>query len=123
LHEFTTAQNILSTVLRVAADNNAKNVSEIAIEISALGHLNKDQLLFSLKILSENTIANQTRVQITEKKVKAFCKKCHHQQILKTDPEDHFKVLASLKCSKCGYTDLEIKGSTDCIVNHIKIEK
>ena len=102
MHEFTAAQNILSSVLRVAAQNNAKKISEIALELSAISHLNRDQLVFSLNILSENTIANGAKIRITKKDVKTTCKKCSHQQYFKLDDQDHFKMLVSMKCSKCG---------------------
>ncbi len=122
MHEFITAQNILSSVLRVAAQNNAKKISEIALELNAISHLNSDQLIFSLNILSENTIANGAKIRIIKKDVKTTCKKCGNQQYFKLDDQDYYKMLVSMKCSKCGNKDLEVEGPTDCILKYIKVE-
>ena len=122
MHEFTTAQSILSTVLKVAAQNEAEKVTEIALEISTLSHLNRDQLIFCLKALAEETLARDARIRITERDVRALCDKCgYHGPIeVRGDP---FEALISAKCPKCGSRDIEIEEQNDCILKHIRVKK
>ncbi|MBS7645908.1 MAG: hydrogenase/urease maturation nickel metallochaperone HypA [Candidatus Bathyarchaeia archaeon] len=122
MHEFTTAQSILSTVLRVAAENEAEEVTEIALEISALSHLNRGQLAFCLKALAEKSMAENAKIRITTRSVRALCNGCGYEGPVKARG-DPFEALASVKCPRCGGRDLEIEGLNDCIVKHIRIKK
>jgi len=122
LHELTTAQSILSTVLRVAAENNAEKVTEIALEISILSHLDKDQLTFCLKTLAEETPAEGARIRVTRRPVTVSCNKCGYKGPVKAEG-DTFEALISIKCPEGDGRDLEIEGLNDCIVKHIRIKK
>lgn len=123
MHEFTAAQHILSIVLDIAAQHKAKKVTEIAIEIRVLSHLNQDQLIFCLKTVAEKTIAQDAKIMITEKDIEIACRNCKYQgspQINSTDP---FTVLGMIACPKCNNRDIEVRGQTDCIVQYIRVKK
>ncbi|MGC8849699.1 MAG: hydrogenase/urease maturation nickel metallochaperone HypA [Candidatus Bathyarchaeia archaeon] len=122
MHEFTTAQSILSTVLKVAAENEADEVIEVALEISVLSHLNRDQLVFCLKALAEKTLAEKAKIRITTKSVRILCNGCGYKGPVKAKG-DPFEALTSIKCPRCGGRDLEIEGLNDCVVKHIRIKK
>ncbi|MEM2123032.1 MAG: hydrogenase maturation nickel metallochaperone HypA [Candidatus Bathyarchaeia archaeon] len=122
MHEFTTAQSILSTVLKVAAENGAEKVTEIALEISVLSHLNRDQLTFCLKALAEETPAREAVIYITRRNARASCSRCGYKGPVKAKG-DPFEALVSVKCPRCGGRDIEIEGLNDCIVKHIRIMK
>jgi len=62
MHEFSMAQQIFSIVMKVAKENNVKKILEINIEVGQLTFLNPDQLKFALKVLSEDTIAQDAKI-------------------------------------------------------------
>ncbi len=123
MHEFTAAQHILSIVLDIAAQNKAKKVTEIAIEISVLSHLNQDQLTFCLKTVAEKTIAQNTKIMITEKDIEIACRNCKYHGPPQINSKDPFTVLGMIACPKCDNRDIEVCGQTDCIVQYIRVKK
>ena len=123
MHEFTAAQHILSLILDIAAQNKAKKVTEVAIEISVLSHLNQDQLVFCLKIVAEKTIAQDAKIMITEKDLEIVCRNCDYQGSPQIKSKDPFTVLSMIACPECNNRDIEVRGQTDCIVQYIRVKK
>ncbi len=122
MHELSTAQSILSTALRVATQNRAEKVVEIVLEINALSYLNRDQLTFCLKLLSENTMAEGARIRITERDVKSSCNECGFNGSVKMGSGDHFEALASMRCPRCDSGDIKVEGQTDCVLKKIRVK-
>ena len=123
MHEFTAAQHILSIVLNTASQNKARKVTEVAIEISVLSHLNQDQLVFCLKTVAEKTIAQDSKIVITEKDIEIACSNCEYQGSSQIKSKDPFTVFGTIACPNCNTRDIEVRGQTDCIVQYIRVKK
>ena len=121
MHEFTIAQHILSTVLKVAKENNASRVTEISLELNVLSHLTWEQLKFCLKLLSEHTIAEDAHIVVTYKDAVIQCNECGYNGEINISKEDSFEVIARLNCPRCDGINTKLIGQTDCIIEHIRI--
>jgi len=67
MHEFSIAQSVVQTVLKVAMENNAVQVTEINLEIGELTLLNPEYLKYGIEVASEGTIIEGAKVNITVK--------------------------------------------------------
>jgi len=122
MHEFSMAQQIFSIVMRVAKENNVKKILEINIEVGQLTFLNPDQLKFALKVLSEDTIAQDAKIRIEIIQPEIRCNSCKYTGKISYDgPESHtIYPIIFLKCPKCGSTDVEIIRGKECNIKNIK---
>ncbi len=76
MHELSMAQGILDSVLENAEKNNAKQVTQVVIEIGRLAMLNPEQVRFMLGVLNEDTIAANAEFVIEEIPAQIKCKDC-----------------------------------------------
>ncbi|MEX2702630.1 MAG: hydrogenase maturation nickel metallochaperone HypA [Candidatus Baldrarchaeota archaeon] len=122
MHEFSMAQQIFSIVMKVAKENNVKKILEINIEVGQLTFLNPDQLKFALKVLSEDTIAQDAKIRIEIIQPEIRCNSCKYTGKISYDgPESHtIYPIIFLKCPKCGSTDVEIIRGKECNIKNIK---
>ena len=122
MHEFSMAQQIFSIVMKVAKENNVKKILEINIEVGQLTFLNPDQLKFALKVLSEDTIAQDAKIRIEIIQPEIRCNSCKYTGRISYDgPESHtIYPIIFLKCPKCGSTDVEIIRGKECNIKNIK---
>jgi hydrogenase nickel incorporation protein HypA/HybF len=123
MHEFSTAQTIIESIIKVAEKHNAKCVAEVNLEIGALTLLNIEQLTFSLKVLSEKTIVEGAKFKINYTPVKLKCLNCGYESVIKAKslincewPE------LQLKCLKCESKEVEVAEGKSCVIKDIKIK-
>ncbi len=126
MHEFSTAQLIVSTVIRVAEENGAKRVTEINIELGEFTLLNPEYLKFGLEVASEGTIAEGAKVNVVIKPGLIHCLECGYEgEARKEDVEGapHIPQLlsVSLQCPKCGSNATKIISGRDCNIKNIQI--
>ncbi|MHA1301039.1 MAG: hydrogenase maturation nickel metallochaperone HypA [Candidatus Helarchaeota archaeon] len=125
MHEFATAQKIVRTVVSVAIQNNAKEISEILLELGELTFVNPEQLKFVFKIAADKTIAKNAKLNIVNKPGAIKCKDCGYEGGLKYDedrPEFHsMAALFTLDCPKCGSKNTEIIGGRELTIKNIKV--
>jgi len=124
MHEFSTAQGIIDTILKVAREHGAKRITEVNLEIGALTMLNPEQLEFSFQALSEGTIANGAKLKISYTPVRIFCRSCRFKgEISAARNEDPLNVIAILKCPRCKSADTELNEGVSCNIKQIRVEK
>lgn len=116
------AQQIFNIVMKVAKENGAEKILEINIEVGQLTFLNPDQLKFALKVLSEETIAQNAKIRIEIIQPEIRCNSCKYTgKISYNGPEYHtIYPVVFLKCPKCGSTDVEIIRGRECNIKNIK---
>ena len=124
MHEFSTMQAILETVLSAANVHKAERVLEINLEIGELTFLNQEQLRFAFSVLSENTIAKNANLRIKGIQPRIKCSSCDYEGPLKYErPEYHILgVPLPLRCMKCGSVDVKITSGRGCSVKNVKIK-
>ena len=123
MHEFSTMQMILETVLNAAKAHGAEKILEINLDIGQLTFLNPEQLRFAFSVLSNGTVAENAKLHIRRVRPRIKCPNCGYQGPIKYDgPEYHLLgVPIPLKCGKCGSAELEIKAGRECSIRGIKV--
>jgi hydrogenase nickel incorporation protein HypA/HybF len=114
LHEFSTAQKILEVVLSEAGKNGARKVTAIELIIGEFNNIVPEALLFSLEVLSENTMAAGARVDLERKPVTVRCRCCRK--------EDRLESPHLFACPACGAGDVEITGGRELAVASLDVE-
>jgi len=124
MHEFSTMQAILETILSTANAHKAERVLEISLEIGELTFLNQEQLRFAFSVLSENTIAKNANLHIKRIQPRIRCSSCDYEGSIKYEgPEYHILgVPLPLRCMKCGGVDVKITSGRECSVKNVKIK-
>jgi len=125
MHEFSMAQQIFNIVMKVAKDNGVIKILEINLEVGKLTFLNPEQLEFALKVLSEDTIAQDAKINIEIIQPEIQCKNCGYTGgISYSGPEYHTTYpIILLKCPKCGNSDIEVIKGRECNIKNIKAIK
>jgi len=123
LHEFSTAQQLVKTVLEVAESNQAKEVSEVEIDIGGLTHLSEEPLRFAFSIMAKGTLMEDAAIKIKYLPAILRCKKCRSEKKVNVEPSEMYGALVDFKCRGCGAREAEIDGDTSCIVKSIKVKK
>lgn len=125
MHEFATAQQIVRTVVKVAFQNNAKEISEIQLELGELTFVNPEQLKFVFKIAADKTIAKNAFLNIVNKPGEIECLDCGYKGSLKYEedrPEYHSMVaLFTLDCPNCGGKNTKIISGRELTIKNIKV--
>ncbi|MFQ6074934.1 MAG: hydrogenase maturation nickel metallochaperone HypA [Candidatus Bathyarchaeia archaeon] len=124
VHEFSTMQSILGTILKVAEEHGAERVVEVNLEIGELTFLNPEQLRFSFEVLSEKTIAEGAVLNIERIRTKIRCLDCGYEGPSKYDgPEYHtLDIPVFLRCGRCGGISVKITAGRECNVKDIKVK-
>jgi hydrogenase nickel incorporation protein HypA/HybF len=125
MHEFATAQKIVRTVVTVALKNDAKEITEIFLELGELTFVNPEQLKFVFKIAADKTIAQHATLNIAKKPGAIRCSDCGYEGGIKYEedrPEFHsMAVLFTLDCPKCKSKNTEIVGGRELTIKNIKV--
>ena len=123
MHEFAMTTQIVENVLEAAKRNDAKKVTEVHLVIGKMTFLGIDQLRFSYKILTEDTIMKESKLIIKEQDGIILCPSCGFKGTvpIEDDPAYHVPI-PSLRCPKCGEAAKIVEGK-ECTITSIRILK
>lgn len=126
MHEYSLACEIFETVISTANDNKAISVNSITLIIGSLTHVNPDQLLFCLEVLSRDSIAEGAAVNVDFVQPCIECECGYRRDPVITEMEhidSHPSIYeyAVMTCPECGKL-LQFAGGDDLIVQTIDIE-
>jgi hydrogenase nickel incorporation protein HypA/HybF len=94
MHELSIALSIIDGVLEEAEHRGVAGVQAIHLRIGRLCGVDKDALLFSYRVASENTPLGNSTLMIEDVDVVIYCPACHAERSIQTFP--------SLLCPDCG---------------------
>lgn len=122
MHEYSLAIGLMESVLTAAEENNAAVVNHISIKVGKIAHVNPMQLEFSLKSVSEGTIAENAvySFEYIEPEIQCACGYRGKPNVT-GDDLDLLEYLVSLVCPLCG-KNAEIIGGTELVVDSIDID-
>jgi len=122
MHEYSLAIGLMESVLNAAQDNQATVVNHINIKVGKIAHVNPSQLEFSLKSVSEGTIAENATYsfEYTDPEIKCECGFVGKTKETEDDL-DMLEYLVRLLCPECGRNP-EIIGGTELVVETIDID-
>ena len=123
MHELSMTTQIVETVLAEAKKHGAKKVIEVKLVIGKMTFLGTDQIGFSYKILTEDTILKGSKLTIEEKEGTIECPSCGYKGKvpIKDDPAYHIPV-PTLQCPECGRAAKIVEGK-ECTIKSIKMAK
>lgn len=126
MHEFSTAVNIIKTIVSVAEKNNAVKILKIELMVGEFTMLNIDQLSFAFEIAAEGTLAEGAEVLFEKQPGLITCQECGYQGEIESSTEDvdHFIIdLTNIfECPECHSNKTEISGGRDIYVKNIEVE-
>jgi hydrogenase nickel incorporation protein HypA/HybF len=123
MHELSRTSQIVEAVLSEAQKQNAKEVTEVEVEIGDLTFLGLEQVKFAYKILTDKTIAKNSKLRIKQMHGRGKCESCGYDGPLSylNDPQFHISFL-TFNCPKCE-KPLSITAGRECIIRRIRIKK
>lgn len=121
MHEFSTTVQIVDKVLDEARKHKAKKVLQVNLIIGKLTFLGIEQIRFAYKILTKDTILEDSKLRIEEKEPAVKCSKCSYYGDIKQEEDPAFHIMfPTLRCPKCG-EEVKIVGGRECEVKSIRI--
>jgi hydrogenase nickel incorporation protein HypA/HybF len=124
MHEFSTMQMTIETVLTAAKAHKAEKIIEINLEIGELTFLNPEQLKFAFSVLSKNTIAEDAKLNIKQVQLAVKCTDCGYEGPIKYNgPTPHLlSVPLYMKCINCGSSEVNITAGRECNIRNFKVK-
>ncbi|MGQ9655032.1 MAG: hydrogenase maturation nickel metallochaperone HypA/HybF [Thermodesulfobacteriota bacterium] len=124
MHEFSVAQSIVDTVLKVAEDNSAGQVLEVNIDVGEIALVNTQQLAWFIQTLVQGTIADGMRILWNKVPATIRCMECGYQgrvRYLQEDPEWHFSV-PTFECVECNSSQTVITSGRELRIKDISVK-
>jgi hydrogenase nickel incorporation protein HypA/HybF len=123
MHEFSRTGQIVEAVLSEAQKQHAIKVIEVEVEIGDLTFLGIEQVRFAYKILTDKTIAKNSKLAIRQISGRGTCDSCGYDGPLSylNDKQFHM-IVPTFNCPRCG-KPLSISAGRECIIRRIRIRK
>ncbi len=124
MHEFSTAQSIIDTVIEATKKLSIEKIIEINLEIGEFTLLNYSQLRFALKTLAKNTVAEGAKINIKKLRGKIKCLDCGYEGVIrKKSSTDHYLIIQpSFQCPRCKSAKTDIVGGREMNIKNIKLK-
>lgn len=122
MHEFGITSRIVEAALSSAEENGASAVKQVDLVIGKLTLLNPEQVKFAYDILVEGTILEGSELSVEEVEGVVRCLSCENEEkVTFSEPQDHFKPLPLISCSRCR-GEVEIIKGKECAIKGIFVE-
>jgi hydrogenase nickel incorporation protein HypA/HybF len=114
---------IVEAVMEEAKRHDAKKVAEVHLTIGKLTFLGVEQIRFTYKILTEDTIMKDSKLIIKQQDGIIECPSCGFKGAvpIEDDPAYHVPI-PTLKCPKCGEAAKIVEGK-ECTIESIRLLK
>jgi hydrogenase nickel incorporation protein HypA/HybF len=123
MHEFSRTSQIVEAVLSEAGKQHAVKVIEVELEIGELTFLSIEQVRFAYKILTDKTIAKNSRLRIIQLPGRGRCDSCGYDGPLSHLNDEQFHIIVpTFNCPRCG-KPLSISAGRECVIKRIRIRK
>ena len=117
------ATQIVECVLEEAKRHGAKKVAEVHLVIGKMTFLGLDQIRFSYKILTEDTIMKDSKLIIKEQDGVIECPSCGFKGAIPIKDDHAYHIpFPTLRCPKCGEAAKMVEGK-ECTIESIRILK
>ena len=122
MHELSMMSGIVNAVEEEVKKRGATEVKEIKLEIGELTFLCTEQMQFAYEILSKDTILEEAKLDMEEKKAEVRCKDCDYVGKVEymEDISCHIRF-PMLFCPNCRSKNIEIISGKECTIKSIVI--
>ncbi len=112
MHETMVAKALLNALIKEAKEQNAKPLAA-KISCGSLHSINADALKFAFELAAEDTLCENTNIEITQIPLIADCKSCRK----------NFELdLYSPKCPHCAARDFTVGKDAPLVLEEIEFE-
>lgn len=106
-----------------AQKQHAIKVIEVEVEIGDFTFLGIEQVRFAYKILTDTTIAKNSKLTIRQTPGRGKCDSCGYNGPLSYLNDEQFHMIVpTFNCPRCG-KPLSISAGRECIIRRIRIRK
>ena len=113
MHELSIALSIIEGATEEAVKHENATVEAVHLKLGALSGVVKDALLFSWEIACQGTPMENSRLEIEEIPVVAFCENCGENQ--------NIAAINNLVCPNCETSATEIVSGRELMVTALEI--
>lgn len=110
MHEMPIAAAIVEQAVQAVAPHRATRIDSIEVEIGRMRQIAPEALEVAFAAVSDGTIAQGARLEITEIEMEAVCRRCAHR----FRPEIGLYI-----CPNCQQADVQIVAGNDMILMSI----
>ncbi len=112
MHEFSAVKHMVDILLERLSREQVKEVMEVTVAIGELRFFNVDQLRFAYRILSKDTVLENSELKIETVKGVIRCSGCGYEGGIKVfQDEIHHMYIPSVNCPECGRMADIVKGN------------
>jgi len=120
MHELSLAASVVDFLQRLSKEQGMSRIDAIFLEIGEMTHVDPRQLRYSLKMVSQGTVAEKSKVYIRRSGIVLRCRKCGKESRLKLmDAITDY----TLKCAACGSSDVDIDKGRELVLKRIRGSK
>jgi len=121
VHEFSIATSLVESLLEIANNQTATKVLSVHLKVGKLRLISLEQLRFSYRILSKDTLLENSQLEIEETPAVKRCPNCAYRSEFETEDTFFHFTIPTLKCPHCG-TNLEIDGGDECVITKVRMK-
>jgi len=121
MHEFSTMQSIVNTILDKLRDYKVQKIEKVVLEIGKLTFLGKEQLKFAFEVLSKDTVLEGASLEIVEIEPVVECEACGYKGGLAYEENIAHVLLPTFKCPMCNAKVKIVRGK-ECVIRSVEIE-
>ena len=113
MHELAVCQALIEQVERVAADNNARAVNEIVVQLGPLAGIEQELLAQAYTVARAGTVAQHAQLIIEVAPLRIQCPECGQESEVSLD---------SLICPVCRNWRTTVSSGEDLILARLELE-
>ncbi len=133
MHEWSLAEAVVETVLKIAKEENAEKIIEVDIVVGVLQSIDMEAFRFALTEISRDTPMKDAKINIEFEEPTFKCRVCGNEwsftDIKNKLGEDEIEAIhfipdlahTFISCPKCGSPDFEILRGRGVYLRSIKV--
>ncbi|MHA1732610.1 MAG: hydrogenase maturation nickel metallochaperone HypA [Promethearchaeota archaeon] len=124
MHEFSLAQQILSTCLATAEHySSVKKISKVLVQVGEFTLIVPETLRYCFAIVTKGSIAEGARLEIEKVPGKIRCNKCGYEGVAEYDENLPHIGLKLFECKKCKSPDTTIIEGREMKIKNMSVEE
>lgn len=113
MHELSVTQGILNIVIDQAKKHEVKKISKIRIKMGVLSDLLPESINYYFSIISKDSIAEGSVIEVEKLPLKVCCKDCGH--VSEID-------IKKFRCLSCSGQNLKIIQGNEFYIDSLEVE-
>jgi hydrogenase nickel incorporation protein HypA/HybF len=113
VHELSLAQNMVATLVRVAAEHHATRVATVRLRLGELTHVDPETLGFAFAVCCRGTILEGCRLDVQRRPARLRCPACGWEG--PRTPEEHL-------CPACAHSGFTVLAGRELELDSIDID-